>query len=193
MADKIENFTDTIIDDATAESDQILELVRKEWDSSVSSLENEILNEAFNHIKKEVTKIRSEAGRRISQKVLENKRTLFAKRQKVSDDVKARVLSRIAEFTAPDDYLGHLITQLESCVAEFGDDIVVYLRPADMRYADSLKKAVSQRLTFKEYPFRLGGLMADSLSKNRRVDLSFDTAMLEYDRLFNRITDLKSE
>ena len=193
MSDKIEHFTDTIVCDATEESDQILEMVRKEWNSSVSSLENEILNEAFNHIKKEITKIRSEAGRRISQKVLENKRTLFSKRQSVSDDVKTRVLARIAEFTALEDYLKHLTAQLKLCVNEFGDDIVVYLRPADMKYCDSLKKATSERLSFKEYPFRLGGLMADSLSKNRRIDLSFDTAMLEYDRLFNKITDLKSE
>ncbi|MDR2671449.1 MAG: hypothetical protein LBC26_07000, partial [Oscillospiraceae bacterium] len=60
LEEKLDLFTKAITSDAEADSQAILEEVRRERENSLSSAENEALNEAYQYIKSKVASLHTE-------------------------------------------------------------------------------------------------------------------------------------
>ena len=182
MRKKLDRFTATILAEATAETERTLDEVRRSRDAAYAQAEDKVLLDAYKYIHGEVARIKAEAGREVSRHMLDNKRKLYLRREEMAQEVFAQVREKIEAFTQTAGYGARLEELLAQALARLdgAEDVQVYLRPADRKYAEALSKtAPGAPLTFLDGAFRMGGLVAESPGRGLRVDSSFDSAAEE--------------
>jgi len=178
--DKLEGFIQNILSDAEQEAKKILQEINEEKESSLSAAEDETLNETYRLIKREVARIKTEHGRVLSKKVLENRSAIYARRQEIEQSILQEITRRLDEYTRTQEYVRQLSEQLEQALSRFsGEPSVIYLRAQDMLLAPELqKKAGRGDVEFRQMQsISLGGLIAVCPAKMLRVDQSFDGAL----------------
>ena len=182
LSKKLDRFTAAILAEATAENERVMAQLRAKRKAACDAAEDQSLLEAYHYIRSEVSRIKSEAGRRVSRHMLENKRTLYLRREAIAQEVFGLVEGRIQAFTQTPAYLDRLQSLLSQALEALpgAEDVRVLLRPEDMKYASTLRTAAGGRtLDFDQGSFVRGGLVAESARLGRRADASFDSAMAE--------------
>ena len=190
---KLDHFTATILAEATAETERTLADLKEKRSTAFSAAEDKILAETYHYIRTEVARVKSEAGRQVSRRMLDAKKELFLRRGQIADEVFALVREKIVAYTQTDAYPRRLKALFLDAVETLkeGDDIRVYLRKADMAQADALSAALpGMDFEFREGAFLLGGLVAESSSLGRRVDSTFDSALEELNGHFAELFGL---
>lgn len=187
LTKKLDHFTATILAEATAETERILEALKAKRDVAHSAAEDRILLETYNYIHGEVARIKAENGRLISRHMLDDKKTLYLRRGEIAHEVFTLVEERISAYTKTAAYRTQLTALSRDALAKLAGakDSKIYLRSADMALAGMLTAANSGvSVTFFEGNFYLGGLVAQSLSLGLRLDSSFDSALAALDGHF---------
>ena len=101
---KLDHFTSALLAEATAETDRLLSEIKAQHDNSYSAAEDKILAEAYHYIRTEVSRIRSEEGRKVSRHMLDNKKTLYLRREEIAREVFEAVRDRIVAYSATPAY-----------------------------------------------------------------------------------------
>lgn len=179
---KLDRFTAKILAEAAAESRRAMEEVQRRREQRIQEAEDEVLNEAYDYIHTEVSRIQAEAGRGVSRHMLDNKRTLSLRRKEMAQEVFALVRAKIAAFTRTDAYTRRMAALMTEAAGylDGAKEVLVTLREEDMGLRQLLTDAVPlMHLTFQPGDFRMGGLVAESPDLGLRVDASFDSAAEE--------------
>ena len=192
LSKKLERFTSILLAEAAAENERTLNELKEKHDAALTAAEDQVLQEAYDYIHTEVSRIRAEEGRKISQRLMENKRTLSLRREEIAQEVFAQVRSRIEAFTKTPAYARRLAALLQEALRTLGNpqDAVVTLRQADLSLEQELRRAVPAHFTIEAGPIQLGGAIVRSPEKNLRCDASFDVAMEDLDGHFARVAGL---
>lgn len=192
LSKKLERFTSILLAEATAENERTLNELKERHDAALESAEDRVLLEAYEYIHREVTRIRGEQGRLVSQRLLEHKRALSRRREEIAEEVFALVRARIAAFTRTTAYRQRLQALLQEALSALpgAKDVVVSVREEDLPLAKELKAAAGRPITVEAGPIHLGGLIARSESLGLRADTSFDCAMAGLDGHFARVVGL---
>lgn len=186
---KLNQFIKTIMLDANSECEKIRNEIDKRRSAYIDTAETELLNEMYSHIRAKVAEAKTNAGRLISQKALENKKALYNCRSEIEKKVLDKVRARISEYVQTPEYLSQLrIMAAYAARLLEGSDIVISLRADDMKYADELDSQTPAIYT--QGDFVLGGLIAVSSSKNLRIDMTFDASLTEVSGKFGEISGL---
>ena len=191
--EKLDNFMMSILSDAERESSLIMEEIKQKREASKEIAEDEILSETFRHIKAQVGTIKTEAGRRVSKKVLDNKRTLYARREEIMNKVFTQVRARLDQFVTGPEYPEQL-KRLSCRAADSlgGREIIFYLRPQDMGFAGEICAAAETKsCEVREGGFFLGGVIAECPEMHLRADESFDSAFENIKANFAEILSLE--
>ncbi|MDE6599715.1 MAG: hypothetical protein K2K34_06520, partial [Oscillospiraceae bacterium] len=122
--------------------------------------------------------------RDVSKAELNMKKSVIAHRDELADKVFADVEKRLCEFRGDQKYVNLLVKNL--LLMHVSDGSEVFLAPDDMKYADTLKKAIpSCNAKFSpDEKIRLGGLAVYSAEKGTIADRTFDSAVEEQRRAF---------
>ncbi len=180
MNQKLDRFTAAILAEATAEKSRTVSQMTRRRKETLAAAEDQILRESYNYIHDQVSRIKAEAGRRVSSRMLDNKRSVYLRRDQIAHEVFDAVREKIAVYTASEAYgrrLRELMVEASGRLSG-AEDMRVYLRPGDMHYAADLSDAVPEvHLSFLEGEFQLGGLIVESPSLGLRCDSSFDSAL----------------
>ncbi len=190
---KLAQFTAAIQADAMAESEKILSEVRQEVDTAMSAAEDEVLNETFRYIKNEVAHERTETGRRVSRRMMDNKNALNNRREEMANAVMDKVRARLVSYVQSDAYAVQMTTLAKEIITAFGNkETVFYLRPADKAIADVFKRELKDyKFQIAEGIFELGGLMASCPETHMQIDESFDTKYSELRGHFSELFGLQ--
>lgn len=179
---KLDRFTSAILAEATAETERTLADLAEKRTAAHTAAEEQLLGEVYRYIHSEVARVKTEAGRQVSRHMLDNKRTLYLRRDQMAKEVFAAVRERLASYTAGDTYPQRLEEIYRNAVAALNgaEEVRLFLRPADTSLAQRLTAAIPQvkAQTF-EGDFMLGGLIVDAPTLGKRVDATFDSAMEE--------------
>ena len=182
MTEKLDRFTAKILAEASAETRRAMDQAEHQRDSALRKAEDQVLREAYRYIHGEVARIKAEAGRSVSRRMLENQRALSLRREEMARETFALVRARIAAFTRTEAYgkrLGELLTDALGRLPG-AEDVQICLREEDKGWIPALTRAArGRKLDFRPGEFRLGGLVALSPSLGLRVDASFDSAAQE--------------
>ncbi|MEG2119841.1 MAG: V-type ATP synthase subunit E, partial [Pseudoflavonifractor sp.] len=191
--EKLDHFTAVILAEATQETEHALAQLSAKRDAARSAAENQVLTETYQYIRSEVARIRSEAGRRVSRHMLENKRTLYLRREEIAREVFALVQDKLIAYTLTPAYPERLkaIYRQAAETLRGAEILLVYLRPGDMDLAPALAAQCPEvRAEFRVAGFPYGGLIAEAPSLGKRVDSTFSTGMQELDGHFAEIFGL---
>ena len=176
--EKLDRFTAKILAEASQEAKAAMEELRRSRERARSQAEDQVLLEAYQYIHREVGRIKAEAGREVSRRMLENKRTLAVHREEMARETFALVRAKIAAYTRTPAYAVRMGELLRQALAQLpgAQDTVVYLRAEDLTLERALRQAAGGvPLRFAAGELRLGGLVAESQALGLRADASFDS------------------
>lgn len=176
MADKLERFIATIYSDAEGEGSVLEAELAKKRDAFISAAEDELIGEVAAYIRAASARIRTEAGRRISQKMFEQKHELYRCRRAIRDEAVDAARKRVEAYTETAEYAAALERLAVYASKKLGGDtMTIYLRPRDMEFADRIAELSGAKVI--EGEVELGGLVAVNLRRHLRLDLSYDSAL----------------
>ena len=178
---KLNNFTAVITADALEKANCIYAGIEQESEAYMATAENEVLNDMYRYIKNETAKIRAAAGIRVSRNAMDNKRKLYARRNEMTDIVFEALIKKLNLFMESPKYIEKLIASIKLALDTFSADIVVFLRPDDMRLVPELEKIETPyNVEFRKGNFfTIGGLQVNCVGKDLRMDASYDSALAQ--------------
>ncbi|MBD5145027.1 MAG: hypothetical protein HDT21_03810 [Ruminococcus sp.] len=181
---KLQVFIDAVNDDIDGKVNRIL--------ADAESRKASILAEAENYSADEPSKGAASGSKKdggsyvkdVSKAELNMKKSVIAHRDELADKVFAAVEKRLCEFRGDQKYVNMLVKNL--LLMHVSDGSEVFLAPDDMKYADTLKKAIpSCNAKFSpDEKIRLGGLAVYNAEKGTIADRTFDSAVEEQRRAF---------
>lgn len=191
--EKLNIFSQIVLNDATKERDALMEQVSQERQKRLSEAEAQIKHATELKVQARASVISGESGRTLSKKLLEEKRIVAARREEMAKEVFQAVREKLLEFTKSEDYLPHLKKLYVEAFSALGNpyDGVIWLRQEDLQYSRELAATLPGRhVTFQAGSFKLGGLIVDCHSKLLRADQSYDTALGDLDGHFAELFGL---
>ncbi|MEG0765547.1 MAG: V-type ATP synthase subunit E [Pseudoflavonifractor sp.] len=177
---KLDRFTATILAQATAETERTLQALSQQHGAVYSAAENQVLAETYQFVHSEVARVKTQAGRRVSRHMLDDKKALYRRREEIAADVFDLVEQKLRAYAQTPAYPLRLQALYRDAVAALAGarQLRVYLRAEDLGFAPDLA-ALSPHLQteFLKGSFLYGGLIAEAPDLGRRVDASFSAAM----------------
>ncbi|NCB04761.1 MAG: hypothetical protein EOM69_04475 [Clostridia bacterium] len=187
LEQKLDHFTATILAEATAETERALAELEEKRNIAYAAAKSKIRAEIQHYMRTEVSRIKAEAGHRISRRMLEDKQELYLRRNQIAQEVFSAVREKLTAYTESDAYQERLaaLVRKASEALKGASDLCIYLRRADLPRAQALAACLNGApVRFAEGSFQLGGLIADSPSEGRMLDCSFDSAVAALDGHF---------
>ena len=177
---QLDEFTKAARGEAAKKAQSKIEGIKADRGARLTQAKAEIYAQVETYKRRRIQEIHTREGLRVSNRLLESRRGLFAYRQAAAENVRALVSDKIRQFTEQAAYSAHLKTLLIRALSALdqGLAIVVFLRPQDMMHTESLAEHIlGMSCVFQAGEFTLGGLVVSCETQAIRIDLSFDTAL----------------
>ena len=130
-------------------------------------------------IKTETERLVRENNRRISEEQMGIRRTLSRSQTELKEKLFVEVKDMLERFFETQEYRYLLVKQLKEALAfANGEEVVLYIDPADAQEQYSLEVELGAPVTVSSYSF-LGGTRAVIPGRNILIDNSFETKLAE--------------
>ncbi len=182
--EKLKVFIDAVNDEIDGEVSRILADAEERRKAVLAEAENFSADETGKMNGSAYLKNGSVYLRDVSKAELNMKKSVIEHRDELADTVFGAVEKRLAEFRKDQKYVNLLIKNL--LLMHVSDNSEIFLSPDDMKYADTLKKAIpSCNAKFlPDEKIHLGGLSVYNAEKGIISDKTFDSAVEEQRRVF---------
>ena len=195
--EKLDKFNVAIQHYALEQQKRIQEEVEAFQKKELEQAEDEVLQEAYGMIQKEMAAMRNRISREMAQRENEERKKLLKKRQSISEDVFRRVADRLLQFTKTEEYplllekyareAGQMLIshKAENCSCE------ILVREEDLPFANRLQSALGLTATVRaEDSIQLGGLRVLCPEKKLEADSTLDTLLEEQKGWFEEMSGL---
>ncbi len=158
MADKnLNGFIEAVNAEVDRQIEEILSEADEKRKNMLEKAEDQALNDAYAKIRSKVTDAKSKSKMSVSKAEQESRIKVLTHREDMVKKIFADVESRIVDFTKSTDYEKFLLTLVAN--EKITPETVIYLRPDDMKYADTLKLKIGVDCTFAaDDGIKYGGL-----------------------------------
>ena len=182
--EKLKVFIDAVNDEIDGEVSRILADAGERRKAGLAEAESFSADETGKMNGSAYLKNGSVYLRDVSKAELNMKKSVIGHRDELADTVFGAVEKRLAEFRKDQKYVNLLIKNL--LLMHVSDNSEIFLSPDDMKYADTLKKAIpSCNAKFlPDEKIHLGGLSVYNAEKGIISDKTFDSAVEEQRRVF---------
>lgn len=181
--EKIEHLQASAMEQARAESQEILDAHRASLEKLFNTHKEETARLNDNRIKAETIKARQELNQSAAKAQLKMKRKSNRLQQDLKNQLFKEVsdlLSKYMQTEAYDDYLIRCIQEARRFAEN--QPLTIYINPSDEQKKSDLQDATGVLLTVSAEDF-LGGIRAVIRERNILIDHSFKTALAEeYDK-----------
>lgn len=176
---KLDHFYQSVIDEATNESESILveyqASLKKIYDTKKAELEQK----AQARIKVEADNIYREKNKQLSNASVEIRKSLSQKTEELKDRLFTDVEKKVIEYMKTPDYIALLEKQITAAYKfARGEAITVYINASDASKMEALQQATKVELTVSNIDF-IGGIRAVIHSKHILIDNSFATKLAD--------------
>ena len=186
--EKMNNFIEAVMKDATEQQQHILDEVEKEKAAAIEKKEEEILNAIYHRIQAEVNNIKHSSSRTISLHMVEMRRDLLKRRDEITARVFKELEVKLNEFVDSESYDAYLKKILSGYT---GEQITVFCKPS---HIERVKRALGElSLSADVQPdmkIKIGGVVILFNDKAQRVNESIDSKLLDQYEYFNLISGL---
>lgn len=192
MSERLTTFLKTITDFADEECKALETEAQSYKDEKISNYKNQAEMQNHSLIEHETSRILSRVNREISDYEAKKKASLTQLRSSITEKVFKEISAKINEFTASNDYEEFLVASAKALSdAMNSDEITFFVRPADLKYSEAIKNAVSDCAVQESDEIILGGLKA--VDKTSRIcgDDTLDTRLSIQRKSFAEKSDLK--
>lgn len=182
--EKLQKFIDAVNDEIDTKVRDMLAEAEEEKKAILAEASRESDETAERHLDAGAKKHGSQYVRDISKAELNMKKAVLQHREELTAKVFEVVEKRLCDYRSDPKYVDMLVKNL--LLLHVNDGAEVFLSPDDMKYAETLKKAVrSDNVKFSpDERIRLGGLSVYDKEKGTISDKTFDLAVEEQKRSF---------
>lgn len=136
------------------------------------------------------TRVKLEAGRRISDTSAEYRKQVFARRGEIERQVLSGVAERLKKFTESGDYEAFLLGSAKRIAAEFDGSFTLLMRPEDMKYQAALLAEFPSAEVKEDASIAIGGLKGRSDGQSLLVDDTLDSRLKQQTKWFEENSGL---
>jgi vacuolar-type H+-ATPase subunit E/Vma4 len=179
LDEKLDNFYQSAIDDATSKSVEILDQYDKTLQDFYNERKDAANTKAASILKIETDNLLREKNKNLSNESLSIKRKLSEKSQELIDSLFVDILEKVKAFLQTSAYKDILVKQINETI-EFanGNDITIYINASDVDKKEELEKIIGRQVEVSDTDF-IGGTRCIVPSKHILIDNSFLTRMKE--------------
>jgi len=193
--EKLQHFKEASLDSAREKSaleireyKEALNKIYKEHKASKRS-------QAELEIKTETDHIKRENNKSLSAAQLHIKRKLTRKHKEITDKLFDEIKELLTDYRSTPEYKDLLISQIKNAQSYVkpGEELIIYIDPADEPALEELTAATGAALSISEYSF-LGGTRSIITDRHILMDNSFTAKLDEMKEHFNftaRISEIK--
>lgn len=187
------NFLQAINKYAEEQRKQIQNEAEEFKKQEIAKAEDEILNDAYNLIQKEMAEMRNSIASEISKKEMESRRELFQKRQNITDEIFSKAKNKLIEFTKTDKYKKLLIKYTKEMSKVLNKDgTILYVKEEDLCFSEDIKKAFSNECAVQASKnITIGGIYGCNTQMGIVVDQTLDSKLDEQHTWFSENSGLK--
>ncbi len=182
--EKLQKFIDAVNSETERKVSEMMEEAENEKKNILSEAERESDEFAERYFSTGNKKNGNRYTRDISKAELDMKKEVLRRREELTDDIFNVVKDRLISFRNDSKYVDLLIKDL--LLLRISNGAEVFLAPDDMKYADTLKKAIrSENVVFSpDENIKLGGVSVYNKDTETISDKTFDMAVDEQRSLF---------
>ncbi|MBQ4521337.1 MAG: V-type ATP synthase subunit E [Lachnospiraceae bacterium] len=179
LEEKLENISQAAIEDATQQSEALIQEYQQDINKVIKIHEEEIQKRNIAEYEYQYAKMEREKNKAISQAMLESKMTIAKKTQELSDKLFELVKTKLSAYKQTPEYESYLLKLIQSAI-DFsnGNEIMIYIDPSDASLKEALEKKSGKTITISTEEF-FGGIRAIITEKNILIDESFATKISE--------------
>lgn len=191
--EKLNKFENAVAAELNQQIETIIEDAKNMKKEMLEKANDEFLANAYNEIREQIKSITTNFTKEISQVELETKREVLRHRSKLVDELFGLVVKKLIDFTTSDNYVSFLKASLVKTneIKAFTDDVIVYVKPDDMKYKEELHKENISFILCEDKMIKIGGLSVYYPSQHVIYDSTFDNDINEEKEKFISNIDLK--
>ena len=179
IEEKLQHFNDYAMEDARLQSAEQVDEYQTALEQIFQEHKEEKRRQEELQIKTETEQIIRENNKEFSQEQTKIRREVRQKTEELKDKLFVEIKDRLGRFMDTPAYSEMLVRQMQEAL-EFaaGQEMILYLDPADSSKKMELEAKVQAPITVSQYSFS-GGMRAVIPSKNILIDHSFETKLIE--------------
>lgn len=179
LDEKLDNFYNSAIEDATAQSVKILDSYEVSLKQMAEEKKNSLKKQAEQRIHTESDNLLREKNKKLSNESMNIKRAISEKTKEKVDILFDDVEKRLSSYMKTPEYQNFLINKIKEAVAfANNDEITIYINPTDAHLKSALEAATQVELTISSIDF-LGGIRCVITEKHILIDNSFISKLKE--------------
>jgi vacuolar-type H+-ATPase subunit E/Vma4 len=180
---KLERFIGAVNNEIDEKVAVIMKNAETERDKIISEAEEEAENAANKLYDTNIKRIQNKFTRETSQNEFAGKKAVLIHREELTEKLFSEIKKKLEDIRKSPEYIDILLKKLLVTATESGAEIL--LSPDDMKYVDTLKKAIKKDITFKpEDTIELGGFSVYNKTAGTIIDKTFDSALDEQKQNF---------
>lgn len=185
VEDKINRFSNTIINKAAKEKKEIVSRAEKNRDKVLKEKELEYLQKAYDTIQNGIRKFNNEKNEMISKAIMDGKRKLLNRREEISKEVFDMACEKLKAFQQTKEYEDYLVSLITDNLEAIGQgDVEIIVSKDDERLLPMLNEKFNNKVSLnKAEENMIGGCILMNHTKNKYINYS----------LYERLMTLKEE
>ena len=172
-------FFDAITKDAEERHEEMTRKTRETVESGLEKAKTKAHSQAQAKIERERMLKEQEFNRTVANERTQQRARLTDKRGAITDEVFGDACEKLTAFTESDGYADFLKKSAAGFAAVFPQgDVIVYVRPGDMRFADDIKNAFGRDCKVESSDeITIGGCRAGVAGGSTVADDTLDTRL----------------
>lgn len=172
-------FFDAITKDAEERHEEMTRKTRETVESGLEKAKTKAHSQAQAKIERERMLKEQEFNRTVANERTQQRARLTDKRGAITDEVFGDAREKLVAFTESDGYADFLKKSAAGFAVVFPqEDVTVYVRPGDMRFADDIKKAFGRDCKVESSDeITIGGCRAGVVGGSTVADDTLDTRL----------------
>ncbi|MEG0770387.1 MAG: V-type ATP synthase subunit E [Clostridia bacterium] len=189
--EQLDKFIETVMNDASQQKNKLIREIEMEKKKQIDKKEEEILQNIYLDIQKQIADIQNKASRLISKSSFDSRRDLLLKREELTNKVFNTLKEKLCEYSNSDLYKEKSIDKIKELLKLYPKE-ETYLSFNKKDYSELLPKIklnTTTKTTVDETIF-IGGFIFEVPSLNIQYNETLDLKLENQKSVFNEISEL---
>lgn len=179
LDEKLDNFYQSAIDDATAQSIKILDSFIESQKTMAEEKKEALTKQAELRLRTESENLIREKNKQISNESINIKREISQKTKEKIDSIFIDVEQKLIDYMKTPAYQNFIVNKIKEAITfANGDELIIYINPSDENLKSSIESLVNTEVTVSNTDF-FGGIRCVIPDRHILIDNSFMSKLKE--------------
>lgn len=191
--EKLSKFNQAIHHYAEEQRKKIEEEVAKFKEKELNEAENDVLQEAYLLIQREMAQMRNNITQEMAHREMDARRELLEKRRQLMEQVFSDAATKLKEFASSTEYEDWMVRHCRELAEVFDDtETQIYVRPEDLKLEKTLADTFGKPCcVLADDEIQIGGIRAQNPAMGLVADDTLDALLENQQEWFEETSGLR--